>query len=142
MDEFLLVNFPEPRQLLINDIVQDWTNIIVRLEAGTYKIGLTGQRNFSPNFQSGPQHPRCSRDLRKLRTGDTWPWELEFSDFSAPRVWQPPPSVPAGLSIALIQSCATRDSRFPVPRTERFSPAGSGQGDTISIRLFGQESAS
>ena len=52
MDEFLLVNFPERRQLLINKIQQGWTNIVVRLEAGTYDVALTGRRNFSPDRQS------------------------------------------------------------------------------------------
>ena len=52
MDEFLLVNFPERRQLVINEIEQGWTNLIVRLEAGTYKVGLAGRQNFSPSFQS------------------------------------------------------------------------------------------
>jgi hypothetical protein len=51
MDEFLLVNFRESRQLLINRIQQGWTNIPVRLEAGTYEIGLAGNRNFSPDSQ-------------------------------------------------------------------------------------------
>lgn len=52
MDEFLLVNFPESRQLVINDIQQAWTNRVVRLEAGTYDVALAGRRNFSPALQT------------------------------------------------------------------------------------------
>jgi len=52
MDEFLLVNFPEPRRLVINDVLQGWTNTIVRLEAGTYAVALAGQRNYSPDCQT------------------------------------------------------------------------------------------
>jgi len=52
MDEFLLVNFLESRQLLVNAVPQGRTNVIVRLEAGTYQVSLAGQRNFSPDFQT------------------------------------------------------------------------------------------
>ena len=51
MDEFLLVNFQESRQLLVNGVQQGWTNMVVRLEAGTYDVSLTGKRNFSPDSQ-------------------------------------------------------------------------------------------
>lgn len=52
MDEFLLVNFPQSRQLLINRIRQGWTNMVVRLEAGTYEVALAGRRDFSPDSQT------------------------------------------------------------------------------------------
>jgi hypothetical protein len=52
VDEFLLVNFPESRRLLINRIQQGWTNMVVRLEAGTYEVALAGRRDFSPDFQT------------------------------------------------------------------------------------------
>lgn len=51
MDEFLLVNFPESRLLVINEVLQGRTNIVVRLEAGTYDIALAGRRDFSPDSQ-------------------------------------------------------------------------------------------
>lgn len=51
MDEFLLVNFPESRQLVVNNVQQGWTNRVVRLEAGTYDVALSGRRNFSPDLQ-------------------------------------------------------------------------------------------
>jgi hypothetical protein len=51
VDEFLLVNYPESRRLLINDIVQGWTNTVIRLESGTYDISLAGKRDFSPDSQ-------------------------------------------------------------------------------------------
>lgn len=46
------MNYPESRQLLINDVPQGWTNIVVRLEAGTYEISLAGRRDFSPDSQT------------------------------------------------------------------------------------------
>jgi len=52
MDEFLLVNFPQSRQLLINRIQQGWTNMVLRLESGTYEVALAGRRDFSPDFQT------------------------------------------------------------------------------------------
>ena len=53
MTEFLLVNYPESRQLLINEIPQTWrTNMVVRLEPGTYEISLLGRRDFAPDFQT------------------------------------------------------------------------------------------
>jgi hypothetical protein len=51
MDEFLLVKFPESRPLLVNKIPQGRTNIVVRLEAGTYDIALDGRTNYSPDVQ-------------------------------------------------------------------------------------------
>jgi len=52
MDEFLLVKFPESRQLLINGVPEGRTNIVVRLEAGTYQVALAGRRNYSPDSQT------------------------------------------------------------------------------------------
>jgi hypothetical protein len=51
MDEFLVVNFPESRRPLINDVSQGWTNTVVRLEAGSYEIAVGGPSNFSPASQ-------------------------------------------------------------------------------------------
>jgi hypothetical protein len=81
MDEFLLVNFPERRQLLVNDLEQGWTNIIVRLEAGTYKIALTGRRDFSPDFQQ----------VTLRHTAPTQPVELSFHTL-------PPSAIGPGVS--------------------------------------------
>ena len=52
MDEFLLVKFPESRQLVLNGFLQGRTNMITRLEAGTYTVGLAGQQNYSPDCQT------------------------------------------------------------------------------------------
>lgn len=68
MDEFLLVNFPHSRQLLINQIKQGWTNMIVRLEAGTYEVALAGKRDFSPDCQK----------VTLRYTAPTQPTELTF----------------------------------------------------------------
>jgi len=52
VDEFLLVKFPESRQLVVNGVPQGRTNIIVRLEGGTYEVKLAGRRNYSPDSQT------------------------------------------------------------------------------------------
>jgi hypothetical protein len=52
MDEFLLVRFPGSRQLLLNGIRQGWTNMVIRLEAGTYDVALAGRLDFSPDRQT------------------------------------------------------------------------------------------
>ena len=52
MDEFLLVKFPESRQLVLNGFTQGRTNMVVRLEAGTYTVGLAGKQNYSPDCQT------------------------------------------------------------------------------------------
>ena len=49
--EFLLVNFDEKRQLVINTVTQGWTNSVEPLPAESYDITLTGKRNFSPDSQ-------------------------------------------------------------------------------------------
>jgi len=51
MYEFLLVKFPESRQLVLNGVAQAWTNIVTRLEAGTYDVELAGRNNYSPDSQ-------------------------------------------------------------------------------------------
>ncbi len=52
MDEFLLVKFPESRQLVLNGFTQGRTNMVTRLEAGTYTVELAGQHNYSPDSQT------------------------------------------------------------------------------------------
>jgi hypothetical protein len=52
VDEFLLVKFPESRQLVLNGFTQGRTNMVTRLEAGTYKVELAGQKNYSPDSQT------------------------------------------------------------------------------------------
>jgi len=66
MDEFLLVNFPESRQLVINDVQQGWTNRVVRLEAGTYDVALAGRRNFSPDLQTVTLRDTAPTDPQKI----------------------------------------------------------------------------
>jgi len=66
MDEFLLVNFPESRRLVINDVEQGWTNRVVRLEAGTYDVALAGRRNFSPDFQTVTLRHTASTDPQEV----------------------------------------------------------------------------
>ena len=68
MDEFLLVNYPQTRQLRINDILQGWTNMVLRLEAGTYEVTLTGRQDFSPDVQT----------VTLRYTAPTLPAELTF----------------------------------------------------------------
>ena len=52
MDEFLLVKFPESRRLRLNGVTQGRTNMVTRLEAGTYEVELAGRRNYSPDSQT------------------------------------------------------------------------------------------
>jgi len=70
VDEFLLVKYPEVRPLLINGVPQGRTNIVVRLEAGTYEVALDGRRNYSPDFQT----------VTLRFTGITFPAMLTFHE--------------------------------------------------------------
>ncbi len=48
--EYLLVNYPEDREVLIDSILQGRTNETIELEKGTHSISLKSPpRNFRPN---------------------------------------------------------------------------------------------
>jgi hypothetical protein len=50
--EYLLVTYPEERDVTIDSVVAGLTNQIITLEAGTYTVSLAPPRNFAPRSQT------------------------------------------------------------------------------------------
>ncbi len=47
--QYLLVTFPEDREVLVDDLASGRTNEIVELEEGTYTVTLDGPADYSPD---------------------------------------------------------------------------------------------
>jgi hypothetical protein len=52
MYEYIIVEFDEKRQVMIDDITMPYeTDQVIELDPGTHTISLAGERNFSPAEQ-------------------------------------------------------------------------------------------
>ena len=52
MDEFVIVKFPETRDVIVDGNIMATTNDIFILETGTYTFTLSGAANFAPAPQT------------------------------------------------------------------------------------------
>lgn len=50
--EFLIVRYPEPRPVIIDDAEQGQTNRVIELAGGQHTVTLGGSKNFSPTEQT------------------------------------------------------------------------------------------
>ena len=50
--EYLIVFFPQTREVRVDDVPQGKTNVILQLEAGLYDVTLGPPRDFSPVAQT------------------------------------------------------------------------------------------
>jgi hypothetical protein len=50
--EYLLVTYPDDRDVMIDSVVAGLTNQLIALAAGTYTVSLAPPRNFSPRTQT------------------------------------------------------------------------------------------
>lgn len=64
MNEYILVDFVEVREILIDDVACGYkTGDVVEIEPGTHTLSLKGQRNYTPPQQdvtpsnTSPLHP-------------------------------------------------------------------------------------
>ena len=46
--EYLLVEYPRKRKVIVKDETIGYTNEIIEIEGGAYNISLGGQSNYSP----------------------------------------------------------------------------------------------
>jgi len=46
--EFLLVQYPGERKVLLQNDVIGWTNEVIEIESGVYTISLDGDKDFTP----------------------------------------------------------------------------------------------
>ena len=46
--EYLIVRFPEVRDVLVDGVAQGKTNLVLELESGIHDVSLVSPRNFSP----------------------------------------------------------------------------------------------
>jgi hypothetical protein len=50
--EFMLVTYPQERDVLIDGVAAGITNQLITLEAGTYTVSLEGPADFFPGEQT------------------------------------------------------------------------------------------
>ncbi len=70
MTEYLVVSFPQRRKVLLNDEPDGYTNELLPLEGGKYKVSLEPPSDFTPTEQE--------IDLRN--TSAMKPREIEFEE--------------------------------------------------------------
>jgi len=70
MTEYLVVLFPQPRKVRLNDAPKGMTNELLTLEGGKYKVSLEPPYDFTPTEQE--------IDLRN--TSALNPREVEFEE--------------------------------------------------------------
>jgi hypothetical protein len=81
--EFLIVRFPESREVRVDGLAQGKTNIVLQFEAGFHMVTLGPPFNFSPVEQK----------VLLLNTAALDPYRIEFHLL-------PPAAIPHGLGVA------------------------------------------
>lgn len=66
--EYLLVHFPRPRRVVVDNEFNGRTEELIELEAGTHTVALGPPYNFSPTF----------RKVRLVDTSAQTPREIHF----------------------------------------------------------------
>ena len=67
--EYLVVEYPRKRKVVVKDETIGYTNEVIELEAGPYTISLSGQSNYSP----------ASRRVNLVNTSVLDPKTISFS---------------------------------------------------------------
>ena len=70
MYEYIIVEFDEKRQVMIDDLTSAYeTGEVIELDPGTHTIGLAGEKNFSP----------AERDITPSGTTSLQPDKVTFT---------------------------------------------------------------